>query len=363
MDVICVLHIGLSDQFGGIESFLLNLHNAIDREKFRFDYVAYGSDTPREDEFRALGAEVYHLTNRKNPFAYAYELRAIMSRGYDIIHVHKNSAADIVPFICADKMKGTLLCAHAHNTRSGAGAAASMLNRVGRIPLTKMTDYKFACSDIAGEWLYGDKCKIDAVIPNGINLTAYTFCPEVRRKIRSRLGVGDELVIGCVGRFRREKNQAFLIGVLKELYRRGITASALFLGDGSELETTKERFASEGIADAAIFLGSVKDVSSYMQAMDVLAMPSLFEGLPLAAIEAQAASLPTLLSNCITEEVCLTQLTKRLPIGEGTESLWADEIAGLKDHQRIGVNLSGLGAFDSSEAARLIGKVYEDAIR
>lgn len=362
--MIRVLHVGLSHQFGGIESFLLNLGRSIDRSRFRFDYVAYGPSVPREDEFAELGSTIYHLNNRRNPLAYARELLAIMESGYDIVHIHKNSAADVIPFMCARRAPGLKVVAHAHNTRSGAGCVASSLNTAGRYAVLRCSDALLACSAVAAHWLYGAAADRAMLIPNGIDISAYAFDPAVRERVRAELGIGDDIVVGCVGRFRAEKNQAFLVGVLKELLRREVSARIMFLGDGTELEPVKERFADEGLADRAHFFGSVRNVPDYMQAMDALAMPSLFEGLPLVAVEGQAAGLPVLLSDRITSEVCLTESAVRLPIGEGNEVVWTDAVLNeVLGNVRLEADVSGLALFDSRATARIVSEVYSDVVK
>lgn len=358
--MIRVLHIGLSGQFGGIESFLLNLNRAIDRDSFRFDYVAYGSVVPREEEFVALGGRVHHLSDRRNPVRYARELRAIMGGGYDIVHIHKNSAADVVPFLCARSIPGVKVVAHAHNTRSGGGAAASALSVLGRRAVLSCSDARLACSLAAGEWLYGDGSRVDEVVPNGIDLSVYAFDLSVRERVRSELGVGDDLVVGCVGRFKPEKNQAFLAGVLRELVRMGVGSRALFLGDGPEMDGVKRAFSDEGVSDRAIFLGSVPNVADYMQAMDVLAMPSLFEGLPLVAVEAQASGLGTVMSDRVTGEACLTDRVTLVPVGDGEERAWARSIGSMAPGPRAAASDSSrLRPFDSRHTAAVMQRWYE----
>lgn len=360
--MIRVLHVGLSNQFGGIESFLLNLGRAADRSKFCFDYVAYGPAAPREEEFAALGT-VHHLTNRRNLLAYARELLSLMGSGYDVVHIHKNSAADVVPFMCARQVPGLKVVAHAHNTSSGAGGVASALNSVGRGVVVRTSDTLLACSVVAARWLYGAAADRAVLVPNGIDVSSYAFDPVVRDRVRAELGVGSDLIVGCVGRFRRQKNQVFLVGVLEELLGRGVSAHVLFLGDGMELEATKRAFEAAGLSDRTIFLGSVRNVADYMQAMDVLAMPSLFEGLPLTAVEGQSAGLPVMMSDKITDEVCLTDLAIRLPISDGASVAWAEHIVTITHENTRGkASLEMLELFDRRNTAVKMQGVYAELV-
>lgn len=360
--MIRVLHIGLSHQFGGIESFLLNLSKAVDHSEFSFDYVAYGPVAPREDEFAALGT-VHHLTNRRNLLAYAHELLALMDGGYDVVHIHKNSAADIVPFLCSRRVPGLKVVAHAHNTSSDAVGVTAALNPIGRGVIVRTSDALLACSAVAARWLYSAAADRAILVPNGIDVSSHAFDPVVRERVRAELNVGADIVVGCVGRFSKQKNQAFLVEVLRELLAGDISARVLFLGDGTELEATRRAFKAAGLGDRVLFLGSVRNVVDYMQAMDVLAMPSLFEGLPLTAVEGQAAGLPVLMSDRITDEVCLTDLAIRLPISDSAPVTWAERIASITRKDTRGMtNLGAVGPFDVRNTAMKMQVIYTDLV-
>ena len=227
----------------------------------------------------------------------------------------------------------------------------------------RCSDSLLACSAVAARWLYGAEADCAALIPNGIDISAYAFDSAARERVRAELGVGDEIIVGCVGRFRKEKNQSFLAGVLGELLAGGVPARVLFLGDGTELEATKRAFEEAGLGDWAIFLGSVRNVADYMQAMDVLAMPSLFEGLPLTAVEGQAAGLPVLLSDKITDEVCLTELAFRLPVTDDAAAKWAECIANNPYRgSRNVADIKALEPFDARNTATKVQRVYTELV-
>lgn len=329
--MIRVLHIGLSDSFGGIESFLLNLHKAIDCKMFHFDYVAYGPDTPREDEFRILGAKVYHLTNRKNPIIYARELHAIISNGYDVVHVHKNSCIDTIPIICAKKSGIKALVAHAHNASHDMGAVAQIMHAVGAMLYKDDAIVKLACSREAARWLFpkSDYNSVE-IIYNGVDATKCAFDLAARARGRERWGLGDSLVIGEVGRLAPQKNQSFLLKVLKCLLESGIDAKLLLVGDGPDYWKLKESSNLLGVASHVVFAGSMRDVQEALCAMDVFAMPSIYEGLPIAAIEAQASGLPLVVSNTISLEARLTERYIELGIDMADICDWAAAIALFK---------------------------------
>lgn len=359
---IRVLHVGLSSSFGGIESFLLTVCTHMNREIYSFDFVAYDNIAARENAFASIG-NVLHITNRRNPFTYMKELSQIYNRGYDIIHIHKNSAIDIMPFICWRHANGAALIAHSHNTSSSVGVLP-FLNSLGRKKLLGVSKRKFACSIAAGQWLYGPNNPTDRIIPNGIDLGKYAFDGAARQKMRKKLELENALVIGCVGRFSPVKNQAFVLQIVKKLRDNSIDARGLFLGDGAELESTKALAIQLDISRYAIFTGSVQNVSDYMQAIDVLAMPSYYEGFPIVAIEAQASGLPVLLSEKVTDEACLTDMVRKLSIAPGSEGIWANMICELvDDNNRMKDTNDKLANYDIATTIKIIDEEYRNVLR
>lgn len=358
---IRVLQIGLSPSFGGIESFLLALCAQMDQEKYSFDFVAYDQTAARESDFSSIG-DVFHIKNRKNPLAYAKELSQLYSRKYDIIHIHKNSAVDVVPFICSKYAGNAKLIAHSHSTSSSV-KTSSFIHSLGRKEILKVSKRKLACSAVAGQWLYGNDEMTDRIVPNGIDLNKYSFNISKRQKMREKLGLSNTLVLGCVGRFCPAKNQAFVLRVLKKLRNANVNAKALFLGDGAGLNLIKTSAKQLNVFDHSVFTGSVRNVCDYMQAMDVLLMPSLYEGLPIVAIEAQASGLPVLLSSEITDEVCLTEAVRKLSIEPDHESDWVKAVCESTGHNnRKIISNARLGAFDIANTVEIIDEEYQNVL-
>jgi glycosyltransferase involved in cell wall biosynthesis len=187
------------------------------------------------------------------------------------------------------------------------------------------TDY-FACSEAAAKYAFPEhivnagKVKI---IPNAIDIQRFRFDEKKRQEMRSKLGVDDKLVIGCVGRFRTEKNQGFLLGVLKDALKIAPSSVLLFVGDGPLEDAVKQKAEEMGFANKCIFMGMQPNVPEIMQAIDVLAMPSMFEGLPLTGIEAQANGLSIVASTGIPREMNVLGLVDFLDLSMSTEK-WAE---------------------------------------
>ena len=171
------------------------------------------------------------------------------------------------------------------------------------------------------------------IIPNAVDVRKYQFNPQKRTMMRNKLGVEDKLVIGCVGRFRTEKNQAFLLGVLKEVLEFEPSAILLFAGDGPLENDVKQKAIEMGIDDKCVFLGMRSDIPNVMQAIDVLVLPSLFEGLPVTGIEAQASGLHCVVSDGITKEMNVIGLVEYISLDAPPDE-WAKSIINCAKQKR-----------------------------
>lgn len=354
-----VLAIGLSPDFGGIESFLLNACHGLDKKMVQMDLAAYSDTVPREGEFREVAHDVVRLPSKSSPLRYYRGLEAVMARGYDVIHINKNSPVDFLPVLAASKT-GARVIVHAHNSAPSVGGVPGMLASLGRSYINAHADVRLACSKVAGEWLFG-KGSDFTFVPNGIDLESYAFDPATRDEARKELGLAGRLAIGCVGRFTPQKNQAFLVGVLEALVGRGADAVMMFLGDGPERQAVEGAFAQTGLSGRAMFLGAVEGVHRYLQALDAVVMPSLYEGLPLVAIEAQAAGLPLVVSDTVTEEIDCTPLVHRLSLVDDPADAWAGALMSAIDSARETPHTEELGVFDARKTARLLEDLYTEA--
>jgi glycosyltransferase involved in cell wall biosynthesis len=191
---------------------------------------------------------------------------------------------------------------------------------------------------------------------NAIDLEKFTFSGEKRNAIREALGIGrDALVLGHVGRFAKEKNHSFLLDVFSRLRKLQPEARLLLLGDGELFEAVKAEAARAGLADGVIFAGRQADVGAYMSAMDVFVMPSLFEGLGIVLIEAQANGLPCVASDQVPLETKASELIEYLPL-RGDVDRWVEAVQG-KD--RLLGRPAALEAYEIGGAAEELVEYYE----
>ncbi len=174
-----------------------------------------------------------------------------------------------------------------------------------RLNINKYADYKFACFNDAAKWGFGNT-KDYILFKNGIEYEKFLYNNNIRNKIRKDLDLSDnDILIGHVGRFNRQKNHEFLIDVFKELQKINNNSYLMLVGRGILEDLIKEKVKRYNLAEKVFFMGVRNDVYKLMQAMDVFAFPSTYEGLPIAVVEAQAASLPCLVSNNVSKEVVI----------------------------------------------------------
>ena len=288
MKRIRVLHSELNGELGGIESFLYNVYRFIDKEKVEFDFLTI-SDTPAYgDKFKKMGSTVYKVPKHINFLGYYFAIDKILREGnYDIVHIHKNSAIDILILKVLQRFPNIKVVVHSHNTFPSVGGKLEKLHKFNRKYLYDNADYRLACSDNAGKWMYGNGAF--EIIKNGIDTKGFRFCTEYGEEIRAMYGIPmNAFVIGHVGRFTNQKNHSKLIDIFAAIKERKSDAYLLLLGGGELQDTIKSKVEKHNLCDSVIFCGVRTDVNKYLCAMDAFVFPSTWEGLGIVAIEAQA---------------------------------------------------------------------------
>jgi glycosyltransferase involved in cell wall biosynthesis len=320
-----ILYYGMSGNMGGIESFVINMYRHIDHTRFQIDFLAFTDDICFQDEFIKNGSKIYQMPSRsKHFFSYCNFLyRFFLSHPeYQIIHMQLNNCSCIEPAVFAH-FGGRKVIVHSHNDWKGIRKISVALNSVNKKIIPKVSDEFLACSEAAGKCMF--PYHTFTVVHNAIELEKYRFREDTRRVYRERLKIGDRFVVGHIGRFHEQKNPFFLLDVFYEMHLRDQNSVLLMVGDG-ELRTRIELKIRElRLEDCVILTGVRNDVAELMQAMDVFVFPSLYEGLPVTLVEAQAAGLPCIVSEAVPKEACLTQLVRRIPLPAGPE-VWAKDI-------------------------------------
>ena len=325
---------------GGVESVVMNYYRYIDRTKIQFDFICDDDSTniPYE-EIEKLGGKVILIPPYQKVLKYHNKLKKILKEGhYKIVHSHINTLSVFSLF--AAKCAGVpVRIAHSHSTTNKKEKKKNLLKQVLR-PFSKLfaTDY-MCCSELAGRWLFGDK-EYDKgnvyLLNNAIDLEKFKYNKDIRKKMRKSLNISDDtLVIGHVGRFVEQKNHRFLIDIFNEVYKQNNNSLLLLAGQGPLIDEIKNKVKSLKLEKKVKFLGQRNDIDKLYQAFDVFLLPSLYEGLPVVGVEAQATGLLCELSNDMTKETKVLDTTMFISLNTSAEE-WANNILDdVKKHKRI----------------------------
>lgn len=305
----------------GIPGVIFNLLEGMDLDGFDVGYVSINEP---DDEFKhrleALGVRLYVIPRKlSDPFSYVRSLLRV-ANGYDVMHVHGNSATMVLEMMAAKLANVPLRIAHGHST----SCSMRIIDSMARPIFYNLCNGRLACGIEAGKFLYGKRDF--KVVNNAVKTQKYRFDPDKRKRIRTDLNISeDEVVIGHVGNFVPAKNHDFLIDIFACYLKLNSKSRLLMLGAGDLMGVAKEKVERLGISDKCIFAGSVSSPQDYMQAMDMVVMPSTFEGLPLTLVEEQANGLPILVSDAITKDADMTRLVSFMSLNE-ISLKWAERI-------------------------------------
>jgi len=326
---IRVLHVIRLMNHGGVESMIMNLYRNIDRSKVQFDFVQ-NSNEPAvyDEEILSLGGKIYRCPhyNGKNHFAYTGWWNNFFKAHpgeYAIVHGHLGSTAAI--YLSIAKKYGCYAIAHSHS--AGAG---SLGFRLFSYPTRFVADHFFACSREAGIARFGKKVGTDAemcqVLNNAIDTNRFAFCEEARNEMWRKLKIPPEaIVLGHLGRFRTEKNHLFLLDIFAEFLRSQPDAMLLLVGDGELRGQIENKIMEKQLQNKVILAGARSNTWDYYNVMDVFVMPSLYEGVPVSLVEAQASGLPCVVSSVVPQEAAITDSVRFISLDAGAQ-LWADVV-------------------------------------
>lgn len=304
---------------GGVESVIMNYYRHLDHSKVQFDFIC-DEDSTRipYDEIKKLGGRVFLVPKYQNLPKYLKALEKLFKENqYRIVHSNINTLS-VFPLYAAKKAGVPIRISHSHSTSNPKEWKRNLIKNILR-PFSKRyaTDY-FACSELAGRYLFGNKAfdqgKVK-IIHNAIDVDKFKFDEVARKKLRKEFGIKDStIVIGHVGRFVQQKNHTFLVDVFKEYHKKNPDSKLLLVGSGPLEDEIKKKVERLGLKDSVLFLGQRDDINKLYSVMDVFCLPSLYEGLPVVGVEAQAAGLPTIFSNRISKEVIVSSYAKIVSI-------------------------------------------------
>lgn len=319
---------GMTEGKGGKESYIINTFRSFDRDKYHFSFVVYGNSIAYQEELEASGADLVYLPERKcGLFAYRKAIDELFrARKFDVVWANKTTLSSCEILELAKKNHIPLIMIHSHSSSNMGGKLTYILHTINRMRIKNWVDEYLACSNEAAKWFYGNKqCHL---IKNGIDVGKFRFNPDIRNTIRKRLNIDNCFVIGHVGRFGVEKNHKKLIDVFNEVHKRNALCKLVLCGDGEERNLIEQQIRDLGLDDDVIIMGVVSNVNEVLQAMDVIVMPSLFEGLPFALLEAQASGLKCVVSDTVSMESNVIGWNEYLDLNSDN-SYWAERILSL----------------------------------
>lgn len=343
--LLCI--VGVMDM-GGAETFLMKLYRELDRNKYQMDFcVSTGLTGCYEEEISLMGGRIFKIPKKSENFIqYSKELRKIYrSEKYErVLRIGADCfcAIDLwIAFFSGVKIRAF----RSSNSGTIQNRLISFLHKMLRIPLTSIANVKIAPSRLAAEYTFGkSRVKKNQIIylHNALDVKQYEFNENNRRNIRKQLNIGNEIVIGHIGRFNKQKNHEFLINVFNKLKNKNL--KLILVGKGELENQIRDRIEELQIADKVILAGTRKDIPKFLSAIDLIVFPSYFEGMPNVIIEAQVNGIPCIISSTITKEVNITGLVEFLPLDD--INLWTSEIE--KKINQLGNRRSYIEEFERS---------------
>lgn len=340
---------------GGIETMLMNYYHRMDRKKIQFDFLVHRDfRADFDDEIEALGGRIYRISPM-NPASSGYRKALtgfFRSHKYRVVHCHLNYMSGVI--LAAAKKAGVpVRIAHAHTAAMAPGWKQAV-RRLCRHLIPATATHLFACSTEAGRAVFGRQDF--SILANAINAAAFSPNDRLRAEVRAELRLGDALTVMHVGRMVYAKNHEFLLDAFAALLRTEPGAKLVLVGDG-ELRSDIEAKAAALPEGFVMILGTRTDIPRLLQAADVFVFPSRFEGFGITVLEAQAAGLPCIKADTITDDCIVTELVKSLPIADS--KVWAEAIAAAahtkKEDQLSAIRSSG---YDIVTAAEKLTRFY-----
>lgn len=314
---------------GGAETFVMKVFRCLRPEGYIFDFLINDRESCfYKEEINQLGGSIFYgfskSRNLLKSFLTVYKtVKAGRYKTVFCVSTHPLGFLDLL----AAKLGGATKRLIRSTTSKAGGNIPALFIDLSRLLVRHLATAMLAPSTEAGAWLFGKKAVQKGrvhIITNGVDIDVYRYNERIRNQTRAQLGIGEEVkVIGHIGRFSLPKNHKFLIDVFADIHAKDPQTILLLVGSGELESDVRQQIQIRNIGDAVRFLGIRNDVNRLLMAMDLMIFPSLYEGLPNAVIEAQAAGLPCLISNTISSEVKVTDLVTFMSLEKSADS-WAE---------------------------------------
>lgn len=359
-----VLHVIGNLGFGGVQQYLMSYLRHIDRSQVAFDFVVQTEAVGElEAEAESLGARVFHLPSSVSErLRFRSEFSRLLQEHpeCEIVEAHMNFRC-LLPLSVARSSGRAVRVAHSHSAYSPSSALRALYRPIFKNRVGSIATELWGCSNKANKWLYGSRPRRDpVVIPNAIDVSRFAFSSKNREAVRSRYGIGG-LCVGHVGAGGDAKNYPFLLRSFARVLESEPDATLLLVGcsEGVRKGALLQEAKAMGVAKSVVFCGRVANPETYLSAVDVFAFPSLFEGLSIVVVEAQANGLRCVVSSdAVPREVDLCGSVEFLGLADG-EDAWAESILRASHEGRV-EDVSGvrIGGYDIETAAQALVERY-----
>lgn len=330
--MIRVLQIVDHVDLGGIQSFIMNTYRRLVDKEVQYDFLVFHDRTQYyEEEIHLLGGRIYKLPSRRMGY---FKCRRALSDFFDKhteykeVHYQTSSLSFITPIVVAKEKGIPVRIIHSHSTQASGNRIHTVFHSINRLRIHNYANVFLACGKLSAKWMYGNNSKNTIILYNGIDLEQYSYNEIIRNQVRNELNLDEYYVVGHVGRFSAVKNHVFLVELFEKLCEYEDVEFKPYLvlvGNGELFNDIKTLCENKGIDNRVLFLGGINYVDKVLQSFDAFVLPSLYEGFPVSAIEAQASGLPCFVSDTITEEVKMKENVHMLSIEANMES-WCDAI-------------------------------------
>lgn len=327
MEPIRVLNLFTIMNRGGAETMVMNYYRNIDRTKVQFDFLVHREERGAyEDEIEALGGRIYRMIPLypQNFSRYKKMIRSFLKehQEYKVIHSHMSELGYFV-FKEAKRQQIPVRICHAHSAPY-EWDFKMLVREYFKWRIRFYTTHMFTCSDAAAKWLFGLENREHFIqLNNAIETEKFIYSPQIEQQVRKELKLEDKYIVGHIGNFTYPKNQMFLVDIFYEIQKQKENAALVLVGDGKFQQKVKDKVKKMKIENKVLFLGSRTDVNRILQCFNAFLFPSIFEGLPVSVIEAQASGNMCVVSNAVPEQCCISSHIKRVSL-EKKASEWAE---------------------------------------
>lgn len=353
---------------GGAETFLMKIYRKLDTSKYQMDFcVNVKNPGFYDNEIRDLGGRILYVPPKSQGVqAFKQELtKVIKDNSYKYVMRVTSNALGFLDLKIAKQAGAEICIARSSNSGDAEGFKAKVAHTIGRILYKKFVDVKIAPSDLAAIYTFGKK-EFErgevSILHNALDLNVYRFIPEARENLRAQFQIDSDIILlGHIGRFMTQKNHMFLLQIFHSFHQKHPNTKLIMVGDGELRSHVEAEVCRLGLEDSVIFTGVRSDIPELLSAMDIMLLPSLYEGMPNTVIEAQATGLPCVISSSVTREAKITDLVKYAAIDREVDC-WEEPMLKLLQIGRLDTTKQMIDAGYSidAEVLRFVKMIFEN---